>query len=1364
LLEDRTTPSALNWTGWYSSDWSNALNWTDYINSTIHAVPGAADTAIIRSSPHDPVLSSATTVGGLLVYGGNLTLGANLSDAGVFWQTGGSIGYAGNGLTLSIEGWIVSRSGGTFLDTSGPIVGNVVFTGHYYRLTDTSNNLWPNLIINDSVTGIFLDISSHMAVTNLTLPAQTDLTIGESGGESGSLYVAGTFTDNGMLSLTQSVPGDPAPVTVGGTLALAGTSVFDLTVGPPATSGYYELAAFGTLTDNPNATYVVHGAGTLNVTPIKNPRDLGVQLGATFDWTGGFSNDWTAPQNWTDRNGNHGVPTAADTVIIHGAPYDPILSANATVANLILDTGYLRLNASLTVTGSYSQGGCFVGFGASTDVLTIDGDVTRTGGEIFVANGNVVLNGTSTQTVRDVSDHPLPNLTIANPAGVTLTADSRLVVTGLDVSGGSLTLNSDVTDTGTFTQEGGSVSYNASVGLTVEGDISRTGGTFISAPGVAGTVVLAGQPSQHITDTTGSSWPDVTITNDNVTGVIVNAGSHLSVADLTLSAASTLNLQGTATLAVGGTFTDNGKLFLNQPASGGAAPVTVGGTLALAGTTAFDLTIGSPAIGNYYDFVMYGTLTDNASATYILRGTGTLNPALDKTAPNLGVRFLSAATSYNWTGAVSSDWSDLRNWTKDGTPGVHAVPVAADTVRINGGPHDPVVTPSTSVAGIVMGNGFLTINGTLTDTGTFNQSEGFLAFGAGGRLQIAGDVTRTGGRFLGSAGTVVLMGGAQNFSDTSNHPVPNLDISNGSAVTIPSGSHPAVSGSVSVNGSLTLADTATLNVGGTLDAVGHLLLTQNTPNGGAASAPLQVGTLEVNAHSLFDLTVGGALASGNVYTYFSGPVVFDEGYNSVRRGNFAVHGSGAFLPEASLTTISLTVATWSTYGGPCDTWNGGVDSDFSNNANWSTGYAPSVHDTVLIQNAPHDPVLGANIRIFNLGFSGGLLTVGPGVTLTDEEGVSVDDGSLTLAGGATLNVSRDVEVRGNLTLAGGATLNVGGKLDAYGHLFLTQNLPNGAAPLQVRTMEVDYSSTFDLTVGGAPANGSVYTFFSGSVVDYDSVPAGNLVAHANGAFFPVAVLTSTSLTVTTLSTPRGDIWTGGTDSDFSNNANWSTGRAPGLSDTVVIQNAPHNPVVGANTAVGKLLIAGGILTVGSGVTLTDAGDYTQVAGSVGYGNDSSQLQIAGNVFHTGGGVLGSAGTVVLMGGAPFQEIVDTSGQPFGWNVTVNGVIQVATDSILQVANNFTNNGSVDLFMRNSYPPGYPGASPTPLQIGNNLVEGVGSAFHLGIGHVSYQQIYVFITFGGTDWPLNSTVDNGGWPSWAIPHHVGVSPITISTGF
>ena len=100
-----------------------------------------------------------------------------------------------------------------------------------------------------------------------------------------------------------------------------------------------------------------------------------------------------------------------------------------------------------------------------------------------------------------------------------------------------------------------------------------------------------------------------------------------------------------------------------------------------------------------------------------------------------------------------------------------------------------MLSVAATVGNLTVSGGCLTITGggTLTDLGNYSQDSGFVAFGAdANQLQIGGNVSRQGGVFLGSAGTVVLNGtAAQTVTDTSGHTFGwNLVIANTSAAGV----------------------------------------------------------------------------------------------------------------------------------------------------------------------------------------------------------------------------------------------------------------------------------------------------------------------------------------------------------------------------------------------------------------------------------------------------------------------------------------------------------------------------------------------------------------------------------------------------
>jgi hypothetical protein len=248
-----------------------------------------------------------------------------------------------------------------------------------------------------------------------------------------------------------------------------------------------------TVTDTTTSLTSAPAADSLTVTPTS--------ASYTYRWNGTVSSDWFNPANWTDVKDatHHAAPGQNDTAVITGGPIDVILTANATVGNLVMNTGFLTLDANLTDLGTLYQDEGFVAFGSDADQLLIAGDVTHNGGFLSSFNavtrrGTVVLDGTAAQTVTDKSNpnHPLGwNLVIANAsaAGVTIASGSTVIV-GNNVAvnaGALLTLAGSATLTagGNFTDSGTvnlavSAPGNATAPLTVGGKLTLNAGSVLN--------------------------------------------------------------------------------------------------------------------------------------------------------------------------------------------------------------------------------------------------------------------------------------------------------------------------------------------------------------------------------------------------------------------------------------------------------------------------------------------------------------------------------------------------------------------------------------------------------------------------------------------------------------------------------------------------------------------------------------------------------------------------------------------------------------------------------------------------------------------------------------------------------------------
>jgi hypothetical protein len=519
IVSNAVTPSfTFDWTGTQSSDWFNAQNWTDANDSTHHAVPGTADTAVIVSATNDPVLTAAATVAGLQVTGGTLTLNGTLTDTGAFTQTGGTVNLNAN--TLQVAG-NVTRTGGATPGTTGVVELNGT-AGQAFL--DTSFNKLPGLLIsNTSAAGVTLPGGSNVGVrtggSGITVDAGSTLTLLQ-GAAASFLIDRGNFTDNGKIVLSQLSPnGGPntAPITINGTLAFGGTSALDLTVGSPARGAVYTFVTYGATTGTPGTT-TVHVDFPFGANPAVGATALTVTLtspGTTDTWTGTVSNDWFTAANWTAADGSHVVPGASDLAVIKGAPFATVLNSDATVGSLRFANGFLTLNANLTVTGTFNPDSGFIAFGSNADQLILDGDVTRKSGTFLGKAGTVVFNGAA----------------------------------------------------------------------------------------------------QSVTDTSGRSfgW-----------NVVVNSGSAVTVQ------------QGSA-VRVGNDFTENGTLNLSVSAPGNAtAPLVVGGAATLASGSHLNLAMGGPASGVTYLFMQFGILVDNG-VVFGFSGQGGFTPTAHKNPNSLTV-------------------------------------------------------------------------------------------------------------------------------------------------------------------------------------------------------------------------------------------------------------------------------------------------------------------------------------------------------------------------------------------------------------------------------------------------------------------------------------------------------------------------------------------------------------------------------------------------------------------------------------------------------------------------------------------------------------------------------------------------------
>jgi hypothetical protein len=191
---------------------------------------------------------------------------------------------------------------------------------------------------------------------------------------------------------------------------------------------------------------------------------------------GGSSSNWnaTANTNWSATSGganNASIPTSADDVFFDSAGNSSsTISATITILSLTIDSGYtstMTHNATLTIAGNVTLGANYTI--AGTAQLTISAASTITSNGKTWPN-NVSVTGTNTKTL--VGDFTI-NGTLSIDGAMTLNSTTSEI---LFVNNGFAGVQSTVGTTTIYLQ-GGSWGGNASIqnNLTLNGNITITG-------------------------------------------------------------------------------------------------------------------------------------------------------------------------------------------------------------------------------------------------------------------------------------------------------------------------------------------------------------------------------------------------------------------------------------------------------------------------------------------------------------------------------------------------------------------------------------------------------------------------------------------------------------------------------------------------------------------------------------------------------------------------------------------------------------------------------------------------------------------------------------------------------------------------
>ena len=961
------------------------------------------------------------------------------------------------------------------------------------------------------------------------------------------------------------------------------------------------------------------------------------------DWIGpsgtGGNGGWNTPGFWsTGVVPNNGGGTTYAVSIAALNTSNITLDTSPTIDSLLISSGNsLSTNAGTTLTsGSITNSGSlFLQNGAS---FNISGNLTNSGA--FATNQNNG-GGLNTATIGG---------SLINSLGGSIEIGKFNTTSDL-VSAASLTNNGNLT-----------VGRGATLSLT-------TGLTSIAANSnfdLQGSFTVGGNSGLAALDTVNGG---LFLRNAQTTNVTPGSGT------LTIASSGVFDIESNSTLTINGDVSNTGTLQTNRFNTGGPNTVTISGTLT-------NNANGAVQIGSFNDtadVMNVATLVNNGNLTV---GAGA---TLNLTTQTGGLTAINSGSAFDLQGnIVAGGLNGLRNL---GTIDGQLFLSNAQTTSITPGGG----TLSISSTGLldVEGNSTLTLNGNLTNSGTFQTNRfnrgggdsvtitGTLTNNSGGQVDIGHfndttDVVNTGS--LVNNGALTIGGGA----------TLNLTTQTGGLTGIAAGSAIDLQGSFTAGGLSALRNVTTID--GQL-FVSNGQSTPITPSGGTLAIS-STGLLDVEANSTLTLN-GDVSNSGLIETNrfnrgggdsvtITGTLTNNSG-GQVDIGHFNnttdVVNTGSLVNNGALTigrgaTLNLTTQT----GGLTGIAAGSaidLQGSFTAGGLSALRNVTTIDGQLFVSNAQTTPITP----------SGGTLSV-------SAAGILDVEGSSTLTVTGNLNNSGLFETNrfnrggGNsVTITGALTNNVSGQVD-IGHFNNTTDVVNAGSLSNNGNVTIGRGATLNLTT----QTGGLTDIVAGSAIDLQgSFTAGGLSAIRNLASVEGTLLVSNGQS--TAITPGGGTLAISSSGIFDVESASTVTINGGVDNSGLVETnrfnrggPSHFDVTGqfTNNASGQVdlghfntttdeatfgsLLNNGAITIGQGATLSLTSTSTNNSSIV---LNGGTLAAAGELDNTGTvqtSVFETTGSTITAG-----DFVNLNGGVFNLNVA-GDTAQVTT---------FTNGGTAN---------------------------------------------------------------------------------------
>ena len=629
---------------------------------------------------------------------------------------------------------------------------------------------------------------------------------------------------------------------------------------------------------------------------------------------------------------------------------------------------------------------------------------------------------------------------------------------------------------------------------------------------------------------------------------------------------------------------------------------------------------------------------------------------------------------YYWTGATDTNWTDINNWSDNaGNPVTGYPDDAGDTVYLDTASTITLASDVTVGRIICSAASAITINNgiQLTCAQIYGENTEITLSGAG-TVWATGYTDAyliTSG--IDMRGATITIGCASytcNDCDIVCYTNGNVVLNSGKTLTAKrlffNGYQTNGSSRLTVNGT---ANLVSVNAGTdnktppTPDGIPNVLIDDRTGIAVGANGRLTVsGTVQV----CNKITNSGTLILGGNVTGWSAAYPTEitlSGDGAVTASgitftNVTVSGSGTLTAAAGLTAIGSVSLPADTLGGALTAGNGTTETTVTLTGDFTATELSILANAVLDADGTELTVIG---DFTNAGTYKAAATTNIGGNWTDNGTFTHNSGTVEFTGSPVISGSSDTAFN-NFTMenAGGKTLTLTGTPSVAGTLTLSGSGTSSR-------LTVTGSGGFKISA--AKGTGQYLSIDSAvSVTDTAGTADYTTLYYEAEDTVPSAGTTSADYKTIIRNGWRTGlseidfIWTGATDTSWTEPSNWDIGIVPTAGCKAIIENAAHQPVLTAALAFGS-----GAITVESGSTLT-----------LGANNLTCDTFINnGTVILAGSQTI--AITTVTNDDASLVEYTGSGSALFGTtygNLTIDNTAEFTSGSAITVNAALTNNG------------------------------------------------------------------------------------------